>query len=103
MPEQHQQTNLHYHNESNKTVKEEVKEQPKEESKPIEKAPVETTTPPSQDNSVVEVPETPIVEEIPKEIQIDESTKSQKSVESKLDNLGSTQQEIQIAIKKLII
>lgn len=54
---------IHMKNESNKTVKEEVKEQPKEESKPIEKAPVETTTPPSQDNSVVEVPETPIVEE----------------------------------------
>ena len=48
-------------------------------------------------------PETPIVEELPKEIQIDESAKSQKSVESKLDNLGTTQQEIQIAIKKLII
>ena len=54
---------IHMKNESNKTVKEEVKEQPKEESKPIEKPPVETTTPPSQDNSVVEVPETPIVEE----------------------------------------
>ena len=47
--------------------------------------------------------ETPIVEELPKETQIDESAKSQKSVESKLDNLGTTQQEIQIAIKKLII
>jgi hypothetical protein len=47
--------------------------------------------------------ETPIVEELPKEVQIDEAVKSQKSVESKLDNLGSTQQEIQIAIKKLII
>ena len=54
---------IHMKNESNKTVREEVKEQPKEESKPIEKPPVETTTPPSQDNSVVEVPETPIVEE----------------------------------------
>ena len=44
-----------------------------------------------------------LVEELPKETQIDESVKSQKSVESKLDNLGTTQQEIQIAIKKLII
>ncbi len=47
--------------------------------------------------------ETPLVEELSKETQIDESAKSQKSVESKLDNLGTTQQEIQIAIKKLII
>lgn len=47
--------------------------------------------------------ETPIVEELPKETQIDESAKSEAPVESKFDNLGTTQQEIQIAIKKLII
>jgi hypothetical protein len=33
--------------------------------------------------------EAPIVEELPKEVQIDEAVKSQKSVESKLDNLGT--------------
>lgn len=47
---------------SSKLVKEEVKEQTKEESKPIEKLPADTP-PPSQDDSVIEVPETPIVEE----------------------------------------
>ena len=52
----------HRKDDLSKLVKEEVKEQTKEESKPIEKLPVDTP-PPSQDNSVVEVPESPIIEE----------------------------------------
>lgn len=52
----------HRKDDSNKLVKDEVKEQTKEESKPIEKLP-DDTPPPSQDDSVVEVPEIPIVEE----------------------------------------
>lgn len=51
----------HKKDDSSTLVKEEVKEQTKEESKPIEKLP--SDTPPPQDNPVVEVPKAPIVEE----------------------------------------
>lgn len=53
----------HKKNESSQVVKEETKEYHKTENKPIEIPSIETTTPPSQNNSVIEIPDTPIVEE----------------------------------------
>lgn len=66
----------HKKDDSSKLVKEEVKEQTKEESKPIEKLPTDTP-PPSQDDSVIEVPETPIVEEPVKQEAMAQSVMNQ--------------------------